>query len=120
MQLHSRFRDLPAKRNRETLASLAAQHGAIAATPTETTMTNPNLATMSKEQLLALIATMQASPARKMSVKVSEKGAMSIYGFGRFPFTFYKSQFDALFTDENIAALRAFRTANDALLASKD
>lgn len=82
-------------------------------------MTNPNLASLSKDQLLALIASLQAAPARKMSIKVSEKGAISVYGFGRFPFTFYKSQFDALFTDENIAALRAFRTANDALLATK-
>ena len=78
-----------------------------------------DLSSLSKDQLLALIATMQAQPARKMTIKVSEKGGMSVYGFGRFPFTFYKSQFDALFTDENIAALRAFRKANDALLASK-
>lgn len=83
-------------------------------------MSTANLASLSKDQLLALIATMQATPARKMSIKVSEKGAISVYGFGRFPFTFYKSQFDALFTDDNIAALRAFRTANEALLATKD
>ena len=81
--------------------------------------TLPNLATLSKDQLIALVATMQASPARKMTIKVSVKGGMSVYGFGRYPFTFYKSQFDALFTDDNIAALRAFRQANDALLASK-
>ena len=74
---------------------------------------------MTKDQLLALIATMQAQPARKMTMKVSAKGALSVYGFGRFPFTFYKSQFDALFTDDNIAALRAFRKANDTLLAVK-
>lgn len=79
-----------------------------------------DLANMTKDQLLALIATMQAQPARKMTMKVSEKGGMSVYGFGRYPFTFYKSQFDAMFTDENIAAMRAFRKANDALLASKD
>ena len=59
----------------------------------------------------------QAAPARKMTVKVSEKGAISVYGFGRFPFTFYRSQFDALFTDENISALRAFRKANEALMS---
>lgn len=83
-------------------------------------MTNPNLANLSKDQLIALLLAAQSAPARKMTIKVSEKGGMSVYGFGRFPFTFYKSQFDALFTDENIAALRAFRTANDTLLASKD
>ena len=83
-------------------------------------MTNPNLASLSKDQLLALITTMQAAPARKITAKVSEKGAISIYGMGRWPVTLYKSQFDALFTDENIAMLRTFRQANDALLATKE
>lgn len=101
------------------VASLAAQPAQLPTTRRAFPMTNPNLASLSKDQLLALIASLQAAPARKMSIKVSEKGAISVYGFGRFPFTFYKSQFDALFTDENIAALRAFRTANDALLATK-
>lgn len=82
--------------------------------------TLPNLANLSKEQLIALVATMQAQPARKITFKVSEKGALSIYGLGRWPITLYKSQFDALFTDDVIAAARAFRTANDALLATKE
>jgi hypothetical protein len=119
MQMHSRKRDLIAAAICETLASLAAHTGQLPTTG-DYPMTNPNLASLSKEQLIALIAGLQAQPARKMSIKVSEKGAISVYGFGRFPFTFYKSQFDALFTDDNIAALRAFRTANEALLATKD
>ena len=77
-----------------------------------------DLNTMTKEQLIAMVAQMQANP-RKMTVKVSEKGAISVYGFGRFPFTFYASQFDALFTYANIATLRAFRKANDSALAIK-
>lgn len=78
-----------------------------------------DLTKLSQSELIALVQAMQAQPARKMTCKVSEKGAISVYGFGKFPFTFYKSQFDALFTDENIATLRAFRKANDALLATK-
>lgn len=32
----------------------------------------------------------------RINCKVSEKGALSIYGLGRFPVTLYLSQFDAL------------------------
>jgi hypothetical protein len=79
-----------------------------------------DLSKLSREQLLALVATLQKETAAKVSFKVSEKGALSIYGLGRWPITLYKSQFDALFTDENIRRAREFRKANDALLASKD
>jgi hypothetical protein len=79
-----------------------------------------DLSKMSREQLLAYVATLQREQAAKVSFKVSEKGALSIYGLGRWPITLYKSQFDALFTDENIRRAREFRKANDHLLASKD
>jgi hypothetical protein len=79
-----------------------------------------DLSKLTREQLIALASSLQASAARKVSFKVSEKGAISIYGLGRWPITLYKSQFDALFTDDNIKALRAFRSANDGLLASKE
>ena len=36
-----------------------------------------------------------ASP-RALTLKVSEKGALSIYGLGRFPITLYLSQFEKL------------------------
>ncbi len=78
-----------------------------------------DLSKLTREQLLALVTTLQAQPARKITCKVSAKGAISIYGLGRWPITLYKSQFDALFTDDTIAMLREFRKANDALLASK-
>ena len=50
--------------------------------------------------------------------KVSEKGAVSVYGLGRFPFTFYKSQFEAL--DKAWPALRDFVKLNNAKLATKE
>jgi hypothetical protein len=54
---------------------------------------------------------------RGMSLKVSEKGALSVYGLGRFPVTLYKEQWQKLLamTDE----IRAFLEENDARLKSK-
>jgi hypothetical protein len=51
-------------------------------------------------------------------MKVSEKGAVSIYGMGRFPVTLYKEQWLKLLamSDE----IRAFIAANEAQLKAKD
>jgi hypothetical protein len=51
-------------------------------------------------------------------LKVSEKGAVSIYGMGRFPVTLYKEQWLKLLqmADE----IRAFIDANKTQLKSKD
>ncbi|MDB4876830.1 MAG: hypothetical protein JWM41_3276 [Gemmatimonadetes bacterium] len=56
--------------------------------------------------------------ARGVSMKVSEKGGLSVYGLGRFPITFYKEQWTKLLdmADE----IRAFMAAHDAELKSKD
>ena len=50
-------------------------------------------------------------------LKVSEKGAVSVYGMGRFPVTLYKEQWLRLLdmADE----IRAFIAANEAELKSK-
>ena len=51
-------------------------------------------------------------------MKVSEKGAVSVYGMGRFPVTLYKEQWLKLLnmTDE----FRAFIAENEARLKAKD
>ena len=51
-------------------------------------------------------------------MKVSEKGAVSIYGMGRFPVTLYKEQWLRLLdmADE----IRAFIAANEAQLKAKE
>ena len=51
-------------------------------------------------------------------MKVSEKGALSIYGMGRFPVTLYKEQWLKLLdmSDE----IRAFIAANEGRLKAKD
>ena len=55
--------------------------------------------------------------AKGISMKVSEKGGLSIYGLGRFPITLYKEQWTKLLdmADE----IRAFIRDNDASLKAK-
>ena len=79
-----------------------------------------DLSTMTREQLLALVAQMQAVPARKISMKVSEKGALSLYGLGRFPVTLYRTQWERLLAPDQVKAILAFITANQALLTVKE
>ena len=79
-----------------------------------------NLNEMTREQLLALVATMQAQPARKITCKVSEKGGLSVYGLGRFPVTLYRTQWERLLAPDQVKAILAFITANTALLTVKD
>ena len=52
-----------------------------------------------------------------MRMKVSEKGALSVYGMGRFPVTLYKGQWLRLLkmSDE----IHAFIAANEAQLKTK-
>jgi len=51
-------------------------------------------------------------------MKVSEKGAVSIYGMGRFPVTLYKEQWLKLL--DMSADIRAFIAANESQLKTKD
>ncbi len=82
--------------------------------------------TMTPDQMLALIAKLQAdnaalaaAPARKLSMKVTEKGGLSVYGLGRFPVTLYRSQWERLLDADTVASLKAFIEANAILLAVK-
>jgi hypothetical protein len=53
-----------------------------------------------------------------ISMKVSEKGGLSVYGMGRFPVTLYKEQWLKLLdlSDE----IRAFIAANEGKMKTKD
>ena len=55
---------------------------------------------------------------RHLPIKVSAKGAISIYGLGRFPVTLYKSQMLSLLANKE--RIEAFIAQNNSLLASKD
>ena len=63
-------------------------------------------------------AALKKGASSSLRLKVSEKGALSIYGMGRFPVTLYKEQWLKLLgmADE----IRAFIAANDAQLKTKD
>jgi hypothetical protein len=54
----------------------------------------------------------------KLSMKVSDKGALSVYGLGRFPVTLYSGQWQRLI--EIIPSLQAFMAENVSKLAVKD
>lgn len=69
------------------------------------------------ERLRSENAALKKGVATGISMKVSEKGAVSIYGMGRFPVTLYKEQWLKLLdmSDE----IRKFIAANDAQLKTK-
>ena len=69
------------------------------------------------ERLKAENARLKRDRGRTVSLKVSEKGGVSVYGLGRFPVTLYKEQWITLLamTDE----IRAFLTEHDAELKTK-
>lgn len=70
------------------------------------------------ERLRQENAALKKGAARGISMKVSEKGALSIYGMGRFPVTLYKEQWLKLLDMGD--DIRAFIAANDASLKTKD
>jgi hypothetical protein len=69
------------------------------------------------ERLKAENAQLKNQRGRSVSLKVSEKGGVSVYGLGRFPVTLYKEQWTKLLamSDE----IRAFIKENDAALKAK-
>ena len=71
------------------------------------------------EALRAENAALAAKLATKQTItcKVSEKGALSVYGLGRWPVTLYRGQWEALFAAQ--PKLVAFIEANAAKLSVK-
>ena len=55
---------------------------------------------------------------RGLSLKVSEKGAVSLYGVGRFPVTLYKEQWLKILGMKE--EIEAFIHTNSSLLKTKD
>ena len=69
------------------------------------------------ERLRKENAALKKSAATGITMKISEKGGLSIYGMGRFPVTLYKEQWLTLM--DMSAEIRAFIAANDTQLKSK-
>lgn len=70
------------------------------------------------ERLRAENARLKQSGQRKASMKVSEKGAVSVYGLGRFPVTLYKEQWEKLLAMAD--DIRAFIAENEHKLKVKE
>ena len=62
-------------------------------------------------------AALKKGAAAGITMKVSEKGAVSIYGMGRFPVTLYKEQWLKLLDMSD--DIRKFIAANDTQLKTK-
>ena len=80
---------------------------------------------MSDEELKAELVRLKAeneslkqASVRGVSLKVSQKGAVSLYGMGRFPVTLYKEQWTKILDMSD--AIRKFIVDNDSLLKEKE
>lgn len=69
-------------------------------------------------KLKAENAALKSGPVRGLSMKVTDKGGLSIYGMGRFPVTLYRSQWEKLLANSD--SIKAFIEANASRLSVKD
>lgn len=69
------------------------------------------------ERVKAENEALKAKATRATSIRVSEKGGVSVYGLGRFPVTLYKEQWLKLL--EMAEEIRRFIAENDARLKTK-
>ncbi len=79
---------------------------------------------MSEEEMRAELerlrnenASLKKGAVTGITMKVSEKGGLSVYGMGRFPITLYKEQWLKLLDMSD--AIRSFIAANDTTLKTK-
>jgi hypothetical protein len=70
------------------------------------------------EHLRAENAKLKSKDSAGLSLKVSEKGAVSLYGMGRFPVTLYKEQWLRILA--SAPEIEAFIRENDSKLKTKE
>ena len=70
------------------------------------------------ERLRAENERLKKRSSKGVTMKVSEKGALSVYGLGRFPVTLYKEQWQRLLDMSD--DIRAFIVENQATLKTKE
>ena len=80
-------------------------------------MADENDAAAELARLRAENERLKRTQSRGITLKVSEKGGVSVYGLGRFPVTLYKEQWTKLL--EMADEIRAFIRDNDARLKAK-
>ena len=97
-------------------SAVPSVHPAGARSQTPTIITMPS----ELETLKAKLAAAEAKLAKKATItmKVSEKGALSLYGLGRWPVTLYKGQWASVI--RMAPAIVDFIAQNDHLLHSKE
>jgi len=69
------------------------------------------------ERLKAENERLKRAASRGITIKVSEKGGVSVYGLGRFPVTLYKEQWTKLL--DIAEEIRGFIRDNEAALKTK-
>jgi len=79
---------------------------------------NPDDLKNELERLRAENERLKKGSSKGMSLKVSEKGGVSVYGLGRFPVTLYKEQWKKLL--DMSEEIRNFIEVNDDQLKSKE
>ncbi len=70
------------------------------------------------ERLRAENAALKSRATKRVFLKVSEKGGVSVYGLGRFPVTLYKEQWERLL--DMAEDIRTFLTEHAAELKTKE
>jgi hypothetical protein len=70
------------------------------------------------ERLRAENAKLKSKDSAGLSLKVSEKGAVSLYGMGRFPVTLYKEQWPRILA--SAPEIETFIRENDSKLKTKE
>ena len=80
-------------------------------------MTALDLATKTPAELIAIIEAMSKASQSRLTLKVSEKGALSLYGMGQWPVTLYKSQWLRLI--DYIPEVQAFISTHTDVLKDK-
>jgi hypothetical protein len=85
---------------------------------------NPTTTTMTRDEMLAELARLQAQnealkagKVARVTLKVSEKGGVSVYGLGRFPVTLYPETWEKLLSMD--ATIRKFIAANKSVLDAR-
>ena len=80
-------------------------------------MATIDLASKTPAELIAIIEAMSKASQSRLTLKVSEKGALSLYGMGQWPVTLYKSQWLRLI--DMVPTIKTFITEHNAVLAEK-
>jgi hypothetical protein len=81
-------------------------------------MTNDDQMKAELERLRAENEALKRTSSKGLSLRISEKGGVSIYGLGRFPVTLYKEQWLRLL--DMAEEIRAFIRGNESHLKSKE